>query len=99
MSRAYYASEIEKFINDSPSYILGELSTFHSFSLDELQRNAWIKQIDICKTIAPALPSSYIAFEFSIPRMGKRVDVILLHKGIIFVLEFKVGENDTQTAR
>ncbi len=92
MSRAYYASDIEQFINDSPSHVLGELSTFHSFSLDELQRNAWIKQIEICKTIAPALPNSYIAFEFAIPRMGKRVDVILLHKGIIFVLEFKVGD-------
>ncbi|HAU0496805.1 TPA: DUF2075 domain-containing protein [Legionella pneumophila] len=92
MSRAYYASHIEQFINDSPSYILGELSAFHSFSLDELQRNAWIKQIEICKTIAPALLSAYIAFEFSIPRMGKRVDVILLHQGIIFVLEFKVGD-------
>lgn len=51
MSRAYYASDIEQFIKDSPSYILGELSTFHSFSLDELQRNAWLKQIEICKTI------------------------------------------------
>ena len=35
-----------------------------------------------------------ILFEYSIPRMGKRIDVVLLIKHVIFVLEFKVGEKE-----
>ena len=33
-----------------------------------------------------------IYLEFSIPRMGQRIDVVLLIGAVIFVLEFKVGE-------
>lgn len=35
----------------------------------------------------------HIVFEYDIPRLGKRIDVVLLLKGIIFCLEFKVGES------
>ncbi len=34
-----------------------------------------------------------ILFEYSIPRMGKRIDaIVLIIKNVIFVLEFKVGD-------
>ena len=57
------------------------------------QRNAWVGQIQILKNLFTD-PSKdiYILFEYAIPRMGKRVDVIILYSGIVFVLEFKVGE-------
>lgn len=35
-----------------------------------------------------------IIFEYDIPRLGKRLDVVLLLRGIIFCLEFKVGQKD-----
>jgi len=35
-----------------------------------------------------------IFFEYSIPRMGRRIDVVLLIGSTIFVLEFKVGEKE-----
>ena len=44
------------------------------------------------------LPDAYIAFEYVIPRMGKRVDVIVLFSGRVFVLEFKVGAGNYQAA-
>ena len=34
-----------------------------------------------------------IVFEYDIPRLGKRIDVVLLFRGIVFCLEFKVGES------
>ena len=43
------------------------------------------------ETVLPGLAGK-IYFEFDIPRMGKRIDVVLLIKSVIFVLEFKVGE-------
>ena len=30
---------------------------------------------------------------YDIPRLGKRIDVVLLFKGIVFCVEFKVGES------
>ena len=33
-------------------------------------------------------------FEFSIPRMGRRVDCVLIIQNIVFVIEFKVGEKE-----
>jgi len=93
MSRAYYSGTLEKFKNDSPDLILGELTRNHQFALEDLQRNAWISQIHLLKASLPKLSSCYLALEYSIPRMGKRVDAILLYQGVIFALEFKVGEN------
>ena len=33
-----------------------------------------------------------VFFEFSVPRLGKRIDVLVLIHHVIFVIEFKVGE-------
>ena len=94
MSRAYYSATLEKFLNDQDDLILGELTRNHQFALEDLQRNAWISQIHILKSSLKELPGCYLAFEYAIPRMGKRVDIVLLYKRVIFVLEFKVGEKN-----
>lgn len=94
MSRAYYSATLEKFQNDRDDLILGELTRNHQFALEDLQRNAWISQIRILKHSLAELPGSYVAFEYSIPRMGKRVDIVLLYQGVVFALEFKVGEKN-----
>ena len=35
-----------------------------------------------------------IIFEYTIPRLGKRVDVVLLMDGVVFTIEFKAGANE-----
>jgi len=92
MSRAYYSASLEKFNSDSNDFILGQLTRYHQFALEDLQRNAWIAQVTILKNSLTKLQGSHLAFEYAIPRMGKRVDVVILYKGVVFVLEFKVGE-------
>lgn len=92
MSRAYYSATLEKLQNDSADLILGELTRHHQFALEDLQRNAWLSQIQILKESLGRLAGCYLAFEYAIPRMGKRVDVVLLYQGVVFALEFKVGE-------
>ena len=59
----------------------------------QLQTGAWIRQIVILKDQLSGLASDHNAvfFEFGIPRMGKRADVVLVIGGLVFVLEFKVG--------
>ena len=91
MNRSYYSASTERFLEDESDLILGELTRHHEFALEDLQRNAWIEQIAILKKELTGIPDSYLAFEYSIPRMGKRVDVVVLYEGRIFVLEFKVG--------
>jgi len=77
MNRAYYSNTIDQFLHDSVSSIVGELSINHSNrSLEELQINAWKKQITILKDLLNGLQGQ-IYFEFAIPRMGKRVDKIV----------------------
>ncbi len=57
-----------------------------------MQRNAWIKQIKILKNVIPENIGGHVFFEFAIPRMGKRVDNIIIIGDLIFVIKFKVGD-------
>jgi hypothetical protein len=91
IERAYYAATIQAFLTASESQILGELAKSHHFALEIFQKAAWINQIAILKDQLRVFPQCDIFFEFSIPRMGKRVDALLIVDGIVFVVEFKVG--------
>ena len=96
MKRSYYAASIEEFERHEDDAILGVLARHHRFALDSGQKNAWMAQIRLFRRILAETPTfaGHLFFEFAIPRMGKRVDVVLIHRGVIFVLEFKVGERE-----
>lgn len=91
--RAYYSAEISDFVKTSTETIIGELTSNHSQDLVHLQTNAWKVQIEILKRDLKIYKNGLICFEMLIPRMGKRADTVLILNGIIFVMEFKVGEN------
>ena len=90
MARSYYNSPIARFRSDETSFILGELVKHHEFNLEEHQRNAWYAQIQMLKSMLEGI-DGYIIFEYTIPRMGRRIDCVLLVAGIVFAVEFKVG--------
>jgi hypothetical protein len=93
MKRAYYASDIQDFCQQNPFQIIGGMAREHGFDLTPYQRDAWIEQITILKDVL----SKYIGriyFEFSIPRMGRRIDAVVIIQSVVFVIEFKVGEAD-----
>jgi hypothetical protein len=98
MHNAYYSASINDFIAQAPDAVLGELAKRNPFALEPLQRNAWLSQIELLQAHLAGLDRGWIAFEFAIPRMGKRVDVILIIEGIIFVVEFKVGSDQFDAA-
>ena len=92
MKRAYYSNIIQAFLTETEASILGELTANHTNrTLEDLQINAWKKQIQILKDQLKGL-SGKIYFEFAIPRMGKRVDNIVIVNDIAFIIEFKVGD-------
>jgi hypothetical protein len=93
MRREYYSDSISNFLSSSIEKILGILTFNNDFSLIQTQRSAWIAQIEVLqKILIPYHGSVY--FEYSIPRMGRRIDVVLLIGPVIFILEFKVGERE-----
>lgn len=95
LSRSYYTASFCEFMSADPDAVLGQLVASHGYTVEDLQRNAWVDQISILRTqIAGDLNiSGRVLFEFAIPRMGRRVDIVILYRGLIFVVEFKVGES------
>ncbi len=91
MKRSYYQNTVENFLLEDVNSIFGQLAKNHQYDLEDQQKNAWYKQIDYLKSSLLGI-DGHIYFEFSIPRMGKRVDNILISKNSIFVIEFKVGD-------
>lgn len=90
MLRAYFSSSVPTFLSTDNYEILGHLARNHTFALEDKQKDAWLNQIDILKNALSSFSDGYLFFEFAIPRMGKRVDNILIINDMIFVLEFKV---------
>lgn len=97
MRRAYYSSTISLFCDQEPDRILGVMTKEHSFDLTILQRDAWVGQTQILKDVLHTYEGK-IYFEFSIPRMGKRVDTIVIIDSVVFVIEFKVGASTYESA-
>lgn len=90
MGRYYYRNKISDFLNDSTNLILGKLAEKHEFSLEEQQKNSWLMQIELLKNWLVGI-SGEVIFEYSIPRMGKRIDCVVISGSVIFAIEFKVG--------
>jgi hypothetical protein len=93
MKRAYYESDLKVFLKQDENMILGKLASNNQFALEDLQRNTWQEEIKILKKELAELDDGYIIFEYTIPRIGNRIDNILIYRGFIFLMEFKVGED------
>ncbi len=89
--RAQYSSDLPLFLEESAESVLGKLTSNSAHNVELPQRNAWMEEIRVLKHQLGSFRAGHIFLEFSIPRMGKRADAILLLEGLIFVIEFKVG--------
>ena len=94
-SRAHYASDINQFLLAVPEAVLGALAGNSSFAVEQTQLHAWREQIALLRgTLQPYRHRGHVFFEFVLPRLGRRVDVLLVIDQLLFVLEFKVGDRD-----
>ena len=94
MKRCFYDDRIPVFLGRKDEEILGVLSKDNAFDLTLEQRDAWLEEIAVMKDVLGELNvQGHIIFEYTIPRLGKRIDVTLLINGVVFCLEFKVGED------
>ena len=90
-SRAWYGATIADFLQSSPEFVFACLASNPEFSLLTTQKGAWLAQIDLLRRRLVGLEGR-LFLEFNIPRMGRRIDAVLLVGSVVFVIEFKVGE-------
>lgn len=92
--RSYYSSTITGFLRQPTVEILGVIHSNDISAKTTIQQsNTWEIEVEILKDQLRGLDGRVI-FEYTIPRMGKRVDVVVLHKNIVFLLEFKCGDTE-----
>ena len=92
MARCLYHSSIQEFIKADNNSIFGTLCENYHGEAITTTREAWREEISVLKDALRNFDNDgEIIFEYDIPRLGKRIDVVLLLKGIIFCIEFKVG--------
>ncbi len=90
--RYYYSRSISDFLNQEPEEIVGLLTLASPHKVDNETKGSWLDEISVMKSFLHEYSGrGSLFFEYSIPRMGRRVDVILLIDGFVFVLEFKTG--------
>ena len=92
MKRYYYAGNVCDFLLEDFYSVFGKLTSEDAFEADDLQKNTWKEEINILKRELRGFSDGTLLLEYTIPRVGARVDGVLLYEGIVFLLEFKVGE-------
>jgi hypothetical protein len=91
VNRAWYSATISEFITAPADEILGQLARRNEFELTEAQRSAWVEEIALLRCVL-AGHTGTVYLEFAIPRMGTRVDAVVIIGPVLFVVEFKIGE-------
>lgn len=89
--RAYYSDTLAGFFSRDDFSVLGELTAASEFDVDLPQREAWLQEMRVLRSALQPFADGHVFLEFVVPRLGKRIDVVLLLHGQVIVLEFKVG--------
>lgn len=97
--RSYYSNTLSDFLSTPTDQVFGQIcSNDQSQDTNINQRNAWLSEISILKDQLKGLHDGYLLFEYTIPRLGKRIDVVLLINNLVFILEFKNLDDKYSTA-
>ena len=96
INRYFYRATFQQFINATKKEIFGQIALMDEGDSVSEQKYAWSEEIDVLKQILIPWGNEHaeILLEYSIPRLGKRIDVVLLLRGIVFVIEFKNGQDN-----
>ena len=98
-NRCLHKAKLKNFLQNDSDRIFGLIVKGYHGDIATPTKKAWDEEITILKKVLEPWKNAddgeaYIFLEYEIPRLGKRIDAVLLLKGIIFCLEFKVGEKD-----
>jgi hypothetical protein len=96
IERSLYSASLADFCAATDEYVLGTITKGSAFAIEMTQRDAWVGQMGVLRGAlarwAGAFGSSgRVHFEFVVPRVGKRIDAVVVLGGVVLVIEFKVG--------
>jgi hypothetical protein len=87
-----YGQSLSAFLTTPTAAILGALTQQSAFDVDQMQVAAWEGTIDTLRAVlAPWADEGHLFLEFDVPRLGRRIDAVLVLRHVVFVVEFKVG--------
>lgn len=93
MIRAHFQAPIREFLATPDDAVVGALARGSAFAVEPVQLSAWATQVDLLKKVlTPYADNGDVFFEFVLPRLGRRLDVLLVLDQWLVVIEFKVGD-------
>ncbi|HKO80806.1 MAG TPA: DNA/RNA helicase domain-containing protein [Chitinophagaceae bacterium] len=99
MKQAYYSSSVDSFLAMDDEKIIGRLNLAGRDFTSQwtIATTSWENSIQLIKNSLTTLSKEdsnvrnwHILLEYDIPRLGKRVDAVLLADELIFVIEYKL---------
>ncbi|MFN7811297.1 MAG: DNA/RNA helicase domain-containing protein, partial [Planctomycetia bacterium] len=108
LNAAFYADSVDAFLRASDDEVYAPLASPHGYTLAPEQLSAWRLQLPVLRAALAdfaaravadsAAPAPWIHLEFDIPRLGRRVDAVLVTSTAVIPIEFKVGAKKFQQA-
>jgi hypothetical protein len=109
LNAAFYADSVAAFLRASDDEVYAPLASPHGYTLAPEQLSAWRLQLPVLRAALadlvaraeaadPVAPAPWIHLEFDIPRLGRRVDAVLVTSTAVIPIEFKVGAKKFQQA-
>lgn len=87
-----YGSPVSTFLESPSESILGALTQRSAFDVDRTQVAAWETSIEVLRdALLSWAGDGHLFLEFDVPRLGRRIDAVLVLRNAVFVIEFKVG--------
>lgn len=96
-SAGWYFSTASDFVLAAPSAVLGVLAAASTFADEVSQKQAWQVEIELLKKAVEGI-DGWIYLEFDIPRLGSRIDAVVITGSAVIPIEFKVGEREFRRA-
>lgn len=96
-SWAWYQAPISEFLAETHDSVIGALAAGSQFPITPAQRLAWQVEVDLLKSWLDGV-SGEVLLEFTIPRLGGRIDAVVLTGPVVFAIEFKVGAAEFEYA-
>ena len=90
--RFYYSDTISNFLTRNTEEIIGILTLASQHDINDDTSNSWVEEIETLRNVlVPYKERGSVYFEYNIPRMGRRADVIAIIDDLIFIFEFKTA--------